>query len=240
MIDTLKRILKKSPVPLSKNHGYDLATKKILKKHLKENSNCIDVGAHKGEILDICIKHAPEGKHFAFEPIPNMFENLKSKYSSTNKVTVYPYALSDASGESDFNFVESNPSYSGLQKRKYDRKNETDSTIKIETKRLDELISSETPIDFIKIDVEGGEMLVLKGAEKILDIQSPLILFEHGLGASDVYGFGPNDVFSFLVTKLGYRLFNLSNWLKQKTPLSQKEFEKQFQNGDHYYFVAQK
>lgn len=56
---------------------YDFETFLILKRDLKENSNCIDVGAHKGYILQRIIKQAPGGVHFAIEPIPALFRKLE-------------------------------------------------------------------------------------------------------------------------------------------------------------------
>jgi hypothetical protein len=37
-------------------------------------------------------------------------------------------------------------------------------------------------VDFIKIDVEGGELLVMKGAAGIMKKYKPVVIFEHGLG----------------------------------------------------------
>ncbi|MEZ4983026.1 MAG: FkbM family methyltransferase [Saprospiraceae bacterium] len=65
-----------------------------------------------------------------------------------------------------FNYVVSNPAYSGLQKRRYDRPNEIDEKIEVETDLLDNVLAEDTRIDFMKIDVEGGEFFVLKGAQK--------------------------------------------------------------------------
>ena len=79
---------------VTKNLEYDRLTKLVLKKSLSENSNCIDVGCHKGEILDEILRLAPKGKHLAFEPIPELFEALKAKYQHTAKI--YPHALSDS------------------------------------------------------------------------------------------------------------------------------------------------
>jgi len=94
MIKTLIReVLTKLKIDLTKNLKYDRFTIHIMKLVLNKNSNCIDVGCHKGEMLDLMLKYAPEGKHFAFEPIPYLYNNLKNKFSE--KAEIYPYALSD-------------------------------------------------------------------------------------------------------------------------------------------------
>lgn len=43
-------------IDITKNIEYDRLTKQILKKNLKKNSNCLDIGCHKGEILDLMLK----------------------------------------------------------------------------------------------------------------------------------------------------------------------------------------
>ena len=68
---------------------------------------------HKGEILSQIIRLAPEGTHFAFEPIPALFENLKNNFP---QVTLYPYALCNSKGESYFQWVKNAPAYSGLKR----------------------------------------------------------------------------------------------------------------------------
>ena len=79
MLVQLKSLLKKLPLPLSRNHRYDLLTKKIIQQYCNETFNCIDVGSHRGEVLDWFLKFAPKGKHYAFEPVPALFDALQKK-----------------------------------------------------------------------------------------------------------------------------------------------------------------
>ena len=57
-------------------------TETIMRRVIQHNSNCIDIGCHKGEILDVMLELAPEGKHTAFEPIPVFYNALIEKYKS--------------------------------------------------------------------------------------------------------------------------------------------------------------
>ena len=75
--DTLREVLIFLHLDLTKNLKYDRLTKKILKKYLKKEYNCIDIGCHKGEILELMMHFSPEGKHYAFEPIPYLCKELK-------------------------------------------------------------------------------------------------------------------------------------------------------------------
>ena len=73
---------------LTKNLEYDRLTKKILKEHLQKDSNCIDIGCHKGEILEMMLKYSPDGTHYAFEPIPDLYEELLTNYGGGEYILI--------------------------------------------------------------------------------------------------------------------------------------------------------
>lgn len=237
MKKTIKQIIKKIPIAFTKNQQYDKQTLHIIRKVCNAGSNCIDVGAHKGEVLDQILKFAPSGTHFAFEPIPDMYQNLVAKYKDKPNCRIFDLALSNATGTSTFNYVISNPSYSGLIKRKYDRSDEQDTQITVKTELLDNIIPAGTPITLMKIDVEGGELLVMQGAKRVLTENRPIVIFEHGLGASDHYNSTPEKVHA-LLTECGLKISRLKDWLKGKPSLSQKEFRSIYDRNAEYYFVA--
>jgi len=236
----LKEILRKLMIAFhldfTKNLQYDRFTKEIMKKNLLINSNCIDIGCHKGEILEMILKYSPKGKHYAFEPIPYLFEKLKKDFS--HKAHIYSYALSDKKGKTTFQFVTNAPAYSGLKIRKYDISNPEIEEIEVEMTTLDEIISIDVKIDFIKIDVEGGEFGVLRGAKNLLMKNKPLILFECGKGASDYYETTPLALYNFITNETGLNIYTLSSFTKKRVPLSKDEFVKYFNTNTEYYFVG--
>jgi FkbM family methyltransferase len=222
-------------IDLTKNLEYDRLTKSIMNKVLKADSNCIDVGCHKGEILDIILKRSPKGTHFGFEPIPYLYNNLKKKYNG--KANILPYALAEKNGTSTFQFVKNAPAYSGIKKRKYNVNQPDIEEINVELKVLDELIPPETKIDFIKIDVEGAEFGVLKGAANLIKRDKPLVIFEFGLGASDYYGTKPEDLFGFF-ENAGMKISTLKGYIKEREALSLVQFDDLYNNNKEYYFIA--
>jgi len=232
----LKKIARKLPFAITKNIYYDQLTDDVIKKCCKETTNCIDVGCHKGEILDLMIASAPQGKHYGFEPIPELYCFLKKKYKGTH-CTISETALSDKNGIINFNYVISNPSYSGIKKRHYDRNNEKDTLIEVHTERLDSVLNENYQVGFMKIDVEGAELLVLRGAEKTIERCKPVIIFEFGLGASDIYGAEPKDLYHFF-EKHHYKISLLDKWLKDESALSLKELEEEYYNKNNHYFIA--
>ena len=236
MIKTLKAWVKKLPIAFTKNQQYDAQTVKILQKISRPDSNCIDIGCHKGEMLDLILKFAPRGQHYCFEPLPDLFQGLIQKKYPKN-CQFFDLALSREKGETTFNYVISNPSYSGILRRRYDRADEEDTNITVKTDLLDNVIPLDTHINFIKIDVEGAEMLVLEGAKRTIERCKPIVVFEHGLGASDVYGTTPRQIFLFF-QQCGLHISLMRDWLTDKPSLTQAAFEEQFYSGKNYYFIA--
>jgi FkbM family methyltransferase len=234
--DFIKRLIKLSPIPLSKNHRYDLLTQKIIKT-LNPNSNCIDVGCHKGEILDLFVASAPWGHHYAFEPLPSQFSKLKAKYGRLKNVSLFQSAVCDQTGTTTFNHVLTNPSYSGIKKRDYDKHGEKDTLITVDTSTLDETIGGDTKIDMIKIDVEGAELLVLNGAKELIEKNKPIIIFEFGAGASNHYGTTPELIFDFFDHRQ-MKIYTLQSFCRSKVALNKSQLNDHFTQNTEYYFVA--
>ena len=233
----IRKLLILLHIDLTQNIKYDRLTLKILDKILNKNSNGIDIGCFKGEILEEIIKRSPSGEHKAFEPVPESYNQLAKKFKQKN-VTVYNIALNDKSGITTFNYVIGAPAYSGIKKRDYDGKNPEIEVIDVETDTLDNILPQDYHVDLIKIDVEGAEYNVLKGAYQTLIRCKPTIIFEFGLGASDYYNVTPNDFFEYISVKCGYEVFLLESFLKNRSPLTKEKFESIYKANKEYYFVA--
>lgn len=238
----IKKYFRYIPIQITKNQYYDYLAWRIIKSHLNKSSNCVDVGCYEGDFVDLYLKMGGDrkgGVHFGFEPIPNKFLFLKEKYKNHPNVHLINKALSDKLGLADFNYVESNPSYSGLIKREYDRPEEKDRLIEVSISTLDSEVPKDISISFIKIDVEGAELLVLRGGKNLIKRHQPIIIFEHGLGASDKYGHFPKDIFQFF-TEVDMCIYTLSSYLKNAPPLDLVSFQKMYFDRVEYYFVAHK
>jgi len=111
--------------------------------------------------------------------------------------------------------------------------------IQVRLLRLDDLLPSDLPIRFVKIDVEGAELQVLKGAVQMLRRCRPYVVFEHGLGAADCYGTRPESVFD-LFTGCGLRLSLMNDWLASggRKTLSREAFAEEFNSARNFYFMA--
>ena len=229
-------VMKSLSIAITQNQIYDKQTLQIMKRVCKPNSNCVDVGCHKGEILQSILKAAPNGTHYAFEPLPDFYEGLIQKFPSNCKI--YNVGLSNEPGEATFNYVISNPAYSGFVKRKYDRPNEKDTTITVQTELLDNIIPAGEKIDFMKVDVEGAEMQVFEGAVRVLSESRPVLVFESGIGGTDHYGTRPEQIYDLLHDECGLEVSLMANFLSGRPAFSKQDFVYQFENHLNYYFCA--
>jgi FkbM family methyltransferase len=217
---------------------YDVLTVAVMRKALQAPGAAIDVGAHAGEIMRLLRFVSPQVPIVAFEPLPDHYEKLVEAWNGVPGVRIFNAALSDREEVREFTHVVTNPAYSGFRERKYERSSEETATISVTTRVLDDVLGERERIAFVKIDVEGAELEVLRGAVRTLSTNKPVVVFEHGLGAADRYETTPEQVFDLLNETCGLRVFVMESWLRGGRPESRTSFGEQFRTGKNYYFVA--
>lgn len=178
------------------------AIDRVLKGFLQPQMNCIDIGVHLGSMLSFIYRHAPQGRHFAIEPIPYKCEWLRQKFPEAQ---LFEAALSDTPGEVDFYIDTKQSGFSGLQAGQHSSA-DTMTVLKVQCLRLDDIIPPDTSIDFIKIDVEGAELAALSGGTQLLDRCQPLILFECAKRSLNNHGKTPQEMYDFFQSR-GYQIF---------------------------------
>ena len=226
--------MKKTLSKFVKKRKYDALIKKIMRIVLEEDSSFIDVGCYRGNFLIEANKFAPSGAHIGFEPIPEIYTKVIKTLGGVNDIR--QLGLSDERGETTFNYVKSNPLYSGIKKRNYPRKESIEElVIKVDT--LDHQLFQSPRVDLIKIDVEGAELNVLKGGINTITKFNPVIVFEYEQGASDVYGVTPAEIWSFF-DKVKYSIYTLKNFIDNPLPLSFSKFTEIYNSNDEHFFVA--
>jgi len=151
---------------------YDLSLTEAIKRIAKRGDEVFDVGANIGYISGL-LSHlvGSEGRVHSFEPHPLIASKLRDnlKYVSGklgySNVDVYQMALSESAGESRLyvpTFFDENEGTSSLEKMNESKE------IAIQTNTLDNYIANKLMINLLKIDVEGHELSVFKGAAQAL------------------------------------------------------------------------
>lgn len=195
---------------------------------LAPDSMCVDVGANKGGVLSRIVELAPNARHLAIEPLPILADSLRHRFPF---VRVEEVALADTDGEAEFLHVVTQTALSGLREHNT-LADETVERIHVQITRLDALIGDAQPA-FIKVDVEGGEYAVLRGAVETISRHRPVIVFEHGKGSADEYDTDPADVHG-LLSELGLRIFDLDG----NGPYGRDEFVDEFEAVRRWNYIA--
>jgi FkbM family methyltransferase len=198
--------------------GEDQRMLRIMKQVLRPRSNCIDVGCHYGSMLSRMTRLAPHGRHLAFEAIPDKVGFLRRKFPD---VDIRQIALSDRDGQATFWINTGQTGFSGLQ-RHGDGKFEP---ITVTCARLDDEIPDDRRFDLVKVDVEGAELLVLRGAATFFRRDRPHLLFECGPDGPAMFGFTADDLFEE-VRDLGYAVYTTRGWLGGEHPLDVAGFRR--------------
>jgi FkbM family methyltransferase len=191
----------------------------LLRRTLREDSNCIDVGCHLGSMLSVIVRLSPGGQHMAFEPIPHKARWLQRKFP---EVDVRNCALGEERGEVEFFQNVKHSGFSGL--RPHEWGDGEVRRLRIECQRLDDEVPAGRRIDFVKIDVEGAELGVFRGAQRLLREQRPLLVFECSASALDGFEWGVGEVFDCL-TDCGYGIYLAKDALDDGEPLTREAFE---------------
>ncbi len=166
-----------------KNYGSFKKTgeKNFINKINKDLMFCIDIGANVGKYTKLLLTET-KSKIISFEPLPLAFKDLqKIEQNYTDRLKVYNYAIGEKDETLELNYSnEKSEKASFLENLNqlsfYDFKN--NQKIKTKVYCLDTFFSNNPNllsknIDLLKIDTEGFEFEVLKGAKKILEQNPP-------------------------------------------------------------------
>jgi len=167
-------------IPNSNSHILNLLNSKMEAK-----SVFLDIGANVGLIGVNIAKSNEKCNVYAFEPYPDTFIRAAATIAlnELNNMEIFQLALGDSEGEISFNFPYGHSggasalpiqADSVLGKPKYD-------TIKVRCTTLDSFVEERKipHVDLMKIDVEGYEPNVLRGAKKVIARDAPSFLYEY-------------------------------------------------------------
>jgi FkbM family methyltransferase len=154
---------------------------KFFIKNLKENDIFYDVGANYGFYTYLALEFCKEVH--SFEPLPDVFENLKMNLENIENVFLNQVALSDKNGKAKIYLTKSSGlDASGSSTIVEENLNahyyKFSDSLDIETTTLDNYLKNHNKPTIIKLDVEGAESLVIKGGYEFFRNNSPIIAME--------------------------------------------------------------
>lgn len=155
----------------------------LLGSYLRPAMTVVDVGAHVGYYACLAGRLVgPRGLVVAFEPSPRNYELLLANVwrNGLTNVVCFPWAVSDANGLARLSLATENSGDHRLGRV------EGRESVAVRTVALDSLEALRPPVDVVKVDVQGGEEAVLRGAQELL-AASPgvLVTVEYAPGDLD-------------------------------------------------------
>jgi FkbM family methyltransferase len=196
---------------IQRNGGidYEHVLERQYTRLLRPGDTVVDIGAHAGRHLARFIDCVgPHGHVHAFEPLPSMHARLARTFRNPN-VSLHEVALTDAAGRIEFVFADGAPEESGMRERVYNNPAAvTPRRIEVSAQTLDHYADTLQGLRFVKIDVEGAEMNVLRGAAAVLARYRPVVSVEYGRPAYGAYGHDTYTLFDF-AEQHGFALYDI-------------------------------
>ena len=143
------------------------------KRFIPDARTIFDVGANLGQTAKTYRNLFPDADIWSFEPFPSTFANLRNALPS-DRFHPVPKALSDAIGTATLQLGHQPTTHSFLV-----RNESTGQSVEVQTDTIDHFCQENnvSSIDILKIDVEGAESKVLRGANRMLREQAVRSIF---------------------------------------------------------------
>jgi FkbM family methyltransferase len=190
---------------------YEPTISEIFRKIIRRGNVCLDVGANVGWYSTLFQRLVGEtGEVHAFEPVPRTFEFLKRNVNlnkTSDNIVLNNVALGDAEKQVDIHLFPDLPdghaSISTFGRQRFE-------TFPCRMITLDSYLDERniSNVNLVKIDIEGAELMMLKGASKLfMQKILPILEIEMALATSKSFGYTPNDLIEFLRSKADYDFY---------------------------------
>lgn len=144
-------------------------------------STCFDVGANGGDWAALVANENPQAVVHCFEVSPPTYRQLAGRFPDNSRLILNPVGLSDQNGKVEVQHCKDNTGLSSIVEVVSSKNNET---IASRVVRGADYCAEHGigRIDFLKLDVEGAEDLVLSGfGDLLLPGSIPVVQFEYGM-----------------------------------------------------------
>lgn len=197
----------------------------LYHEFLRPTDNAIDGGANSGIHATSMAGLLTDGHLFCFEPVQRPAEGLARNLASlgaSHRSTIFQKALGERAGAVEFMVNDESTAHSHI--RRVGEKQNALRVITAPMVTIDETVG-QTPIAFIKLDLEGADFLALRGGERVIKRDRPLVVFETLPAASSrAYGYSQGEFFQYF-RRIGYAVHDLhgapltpDNWADAARP----------------------
>ena len=193
--------------------GSDVGYLRLMWRLLRPGMIAMDIGAFHGLYSVIAAKRVEAtGRVVAFEPSPRDRRRLRLHVvmNRLRNVTVEPYAVSGCAGEIEFYVVMRG--FTTMNSLKRPATSDPVSRMVVDTVGLDAYCRNVgiERVDFLKVDVEGGELELFRGAQDVLTRARPVILCEVLDWVTRPWGYEASEIVQRLQV-LGYEWFDVAD-----------------------------
>lgn len=157
---------------------HEPSTTKLLKSMIGDSMIIVDIGANIG-YYTLLFGHAvgPSGRVFAVEPEPRNYDLLRAnvRESLLNNITLLNYAVGSKDAVSKLFVANQSNVHTLVKGQKPESK-----YVKVQEKTLDSIVREvgASNVDLVRMDVEGYEVEILKGAAETLSRYKPIVIME--------------------------------------------------------------
>jgi FkbM family methyltransferase len=196
---------------LSRADTFEPDTTDTFAKFVQERFVVLDIGANIGATtVQLSRQVGSDGTVYAFEPHPTTFKHLVHTIELSNLLNVKPIptGLGDNTASVTLQF---NPTSTGWGSVYGNGETYTTST-QVSIVKLDDFVidNNVQRVDFIKIDVEGYELEVMRGGRNTIDKYKPIIQFEYNKQASQNGKWTFSQAYD-LLSECGYKSYVLTD-----------------------------
>jgi FkbM family methyltransferase len=190
--------------------GFENIERSFVECYLSPGMTVLDIGAHHGfYTLLASQKVGSKGKVIAVEASPRERKKLRLhlRINCCRNVTLEGRALGEAAGDAELYIVCGGQT--GCNSLRKPEVFEPTATIHVRIERLDDVLREHEieKVDFVKLDVEGAELSVLRGASRLLaNYPRPVILAEVQDIRTRPWGYAARDIIRYLASN-DYRWF---------------------------------
>jgi len=217
-----------APIEILNFMDYEKSDSEMIYRLVRDGDSILDIGANIGWYSIGLAKRYPHCSVSSFEPIPRTFDYLRRNVALNGaaNIAIHNHGFSDREAELTFYYY---PTGSGNASSAKLADVSGVQEVKARVLPLDACLAGRSrPVDFIKCDVEGAELLVFKGAVRTLEADKPVVFSEMLRKWSAKFNYHPNEIIA-LFAGLGYACFTAKDGrLAEFTRMDEETVETNF------------